>query len=134
MIDSLSRKDPKSCLNLKNEWGHSKNPSLEAKTWRPRTKPSECVKGKRVKKAEAQEPGEPGESEKPEAKRARSRSPVRGAQSSETGAIEREGERAEATASGASTPVLTKVKRLQAKIYEETKRKNVPQLITKKMF
>ena len=34
MIDSLARKDPKGCLNLKNEWGHSKNPSLETKTWR----------------------------------------------------------------------------------------------------
>ena len=59
---------------------------------------------------------------------------MRGAQSSETGAIERERERAEATASGASTPVLTKVKRLQAKIDKETKVKKVPNTTTNKMI
>ena len=29
-IDSMLARDLWSCLNLKNEWGHSKNPSLEA--------------------------------------------------------------------------------------------------------
>ena len=40
-IDSLAARDPKGCLNLKSEWGQSKNPSLEAKTMRPRAKPPE---------------------------------------------------------------------------------------------
>ena len=88
MIDSLAGKDPKGCLNLQNEWGHSKNPSLETKTWRPRNKPSEPSRGKRVKKAESWEQ-KPEEPEKSEAKRVRTRSPERGAQSSETEASER---------------------------------------------
>ena len=48
-IDSMTEKDPKNCLNLKSEWGLSKNPSLETKSLRPRAKPPEMGKGKRVK-------------------------------------------------------------------------------------
>ena len=135
VIDSLAGKDPKGCLNLKNEWGHSKNPSLETKTWRPRNKPSEPSRGKRVKKTENWEP-KPEEPERSEAKRVRTRSPERGARSSETGAPERERETAEATAtaSGASTPVLTKVRRIQARIDKETQSKKVPSKTTRKMI
>ena len=49
MIDRLA-KYPEECLNLKNEWGHSKNPSLEAKAQRPKVQPPES-KGKRGKEA-----------------------------------------------------------------------------------
>ena len=48
-IDSMAAKNPRSCLNLKNEWGHSKNPSLEAKAQRPKVQPPEnkCKRGKK---------------------------------------------------------------------------------------
>ena len=103
----MAVKDPKGCLNLKNKWGHSKNPSLEAKTLRPRAKPPEQGKGKRVKTGNR----ETDRQESPRAKRARSQSPSR--------TSEREGERTrtgtedKVTVSGASTPVQTKVKRLK---------------------
>ena len=35
-IDSLAAEAPTSCLNLKSELGHSKDPSLETKTRPPR--------------------------------------------------------------------------------------------------
>ena len=43
MIDRLSHKI-EACLNLKNEWGHSKNPSLNAKA-RPTASPKNKEEG-----------------------------------------------------------------------------------------
>ena len=154
-IDSMTEKDPKNCLNLKSEWGLSKNPSLETKSLRPRAKPPEMGKGKRVKTGNR----ETDRQESPRAKRARSQSPSKTGERegertedkvlvSKTGESEeertedkvsgtktekRERERTESkvTVSGANTPVRVKVKRLETQNRKETKRKNVPTSNTK---
>ena len=85
---------------------------LEAKTWRPKARPPEQTRGKRNSKSDPQETDRQGDSR---SQRLRSKSPP-------TRAPENGEERERTAASGASTPVLTKVKRLQAKIDKEKQR------------
>ena len=47
-IDTLAAESPESCLNLKTEWGLSKNPSLMAKG-RPSVQETSVHQGKREK-------------------------------------------------------------------------------------
>ena len=121
-IDAMSSKDPKGCLNLKNEWGHSKNPSLEAKVRTAKVQPPES-KGKRGKETRI---GEENSMRDPRTKRRRSKSPV----PRNTGPPEGT-EARQTTASGANTPVSVKVKRLEAEIVKKARSMIVPKTSTR---
>ena len=100
-IDTLAAESPESCLNLKTEWGLSKNPSLVARD-RPKVKETSENPAKREK----WEGREVTDRLEPAGKRKRTNSPERQVQT----------RREVKHQTGASTPVGVKIRRLQDRI------------------
>ena len=117
-IDTLVGRNPKGCLNLKSEWGLSKNPSLETRARSARQ--PKIPPNKRSKVGEEANGDREERETAPQPKRKRDRSP----RTLET--VESNGPAALTTGkTGANTPVRVKIRRLQSKIDGEGTQKRV---------
>ena len=113
-IDTLVAESPESCLNLKTEWGLSKNPSLVARG-RPKVQETSGNQGKREK----WEGRERTSRLEPAGKRKRVESPDRQAPT----------RKEDKHQTGANTPVGVKIRRLQDKINQGNKSQSIAQQI-----
>ena len=114
-IDTLARDNMEGCLNLKTEWGLSKNPSLVAKL-RPNVQEMPGPQSKRSQWEGRQQETLP----EPAGKRKRTESPKRPENpATETATEQEKGARKPELETGARTPVGVKVRRIQERIQKE---------------